>query len=266
MSISEWVLRDDHEGITTLTLNTPETLNTLSENMMTALYSHVTNIAEDPSVRVVIVRGEGQHFCAGHDLKEMSARRGDPDGGLDYFQTLFQTCSTLMLRITQLPQPVIAEVSGIATAAGCQLVASCDLAVASEDAEFATSGINIGLFCATPMVALSRTIARKHALEMLLTGEFINAQRAAMLGLVNRVVPRHQLADSTRELAATIARQTPVAIKMGKRAYYQQAAMNLKEAYTLASETMACNMMAMDTEAGIEAFINKQPMPEWSGE
>ena len=265
MSITELVSRDDKEGIATLTLNNASAINALSESMMAALCSQLDSITDDSSVRVVILRGAGKHFCAGHNLKEMIDHRGDSDGGRDYFLELFQISSHMMLRLVRLPQPVIAEVSGVATAAGCQLVASCDLAVASDEATFATSGINVGLFCSTPMVALSRNVSRKHALEMLFTGEFINAHRAADIGLVNKVVSGSHLADATRELAIAIAAKSPAAIRLGKRAFYDQATMKLEDAYKLAGEAMASNMMTSDADAGITAFINKQPIPEWSG-
>ena len=265
MPSTELVPRHDEDGIATLTLNAPNTINALSEAMMEALGSQLDRVVVDDTVRVVVIQGAGTHFCAGHNLKEMTSRRNDADGGLEYFRALFQTCSEVMLRVTQLPQPVIAEVSGIATAAGCQLVAACDLAVASNDARFATSGVNIGLFCSTPLVALSRTVARKHAMEMLLTGGFLDAEQAVGMGLVNRAVPREELAATTRQLAMDIASKTPAAIKVGKRLFYEQATLSMEEAYTMAGEVMACNMMADDTVAGIDAFIHKRPMPEWSG-
>ena len=196
----------------------------------------------------------------------MTARRADADGGYQYFQDLFATCSAMMLRIVRLPQPVIAEVKGIATAAGCQLVASCDLAVASEDASFATSGVNIGLYCSTPMVALSRNVPRKLAMEMLLLGEFLPAARVAELGLVNRVVPRDALEDASMEMARIVADKSPAAVKIGKRAFYEQAEMPLEEAYAFAGRVMAENMMARDAKAGIGAFTRKESMPDWSGE
>lgn len=233
---------------------------------MAALCQQLESIADDKSVRVVIIRGEGKHFCAGHNLKEMTTHRRDSDGGLAYYRALFKTCSAMMLRISQLPQPVIAEVSGIATAAGCQLVAACDLAIAADDAKFATSGVNIGLFCSTPLVALSRNIARKHALEMLLTGGFVDAHQAASMGLVNHIVPIDELGAATRDMATNIASKSPAAINVGKQLFYQQATMSLEDAYEVAGEAMACNMMAKDTEAGIQAFIDKAPMPQWSGE
>jgi enoyl-CoA hydratase/carnithine racemase len=214
----------------------------------------------------VILRGAGDHFCAGHNLKEMTARRADADGGSGYFNELFATCSKMMMSIVHLPQPVIAEVQGIATAAGCQLVATCDLAVAAEDARFATSGVNIGLFCSTPMVALSRNVSRKQAMEMLLLGDFVPADRAVEIGLVNRAVPRDQLSEATRAMARTIVGKAPVAIKIGKEAFYRQAEMGLAEAYAYTGAAMAENMMARDTKAGIDAFIAKAPMPEWTGD
>ncbi len=259
------VLREDRNAIATLTLNAPASINALSETMIGALSDVLDELGQDRSIKAVILRGAGDHFCAGHNLKEMTARRGDADGGHQYFQDLFATCSAMMLKIVRLPQPVIAEVSGIATAAGCQLVASCDLAVASDEARFATSGVNIGLFCSTPMVALSRNLPRKLAMEMLLLGDFLPAARVAELGLVNRVVPRDLLAPTTRGLAEQIADKSPVAVRIGKRAFYEQAEMPLEEAYAYAGRVMAENMMARDAEAGIGAFIEKTKMPNWSG-
>jgi len=258
--------RTDENGVAVLTLNAPKSINALSEGMLAALSDTLDNIAVDKSVKAVILRSAGDHFCAGHNLKEMSERRKDADGGFQYFQDLFATCSAMMLRIVRLPQPVIAEVKGIATAAGCQLVASCDLAVASEQASFATSGVNIGLFCSTPMVALSRNIARKQAMEMLLLGEFLPASRMAELGMINRVVPLEKLEDTSMQLARIIADKSPAAVKVGKRAFYEQAEMSLEEAYAFAGRVMAENMMAKDAEAGIGAFTRKESMPDWMGE
>ncbi len=263
---SDLVLRKDNAGVAILTLNAPRTINALSEEMLHALSDVLDRIAEDRSVKAVVLRSAGDHFCAGHNLKEMTARREDADGGFQYFQDLFATCSAMMLRVVRLPQPVIAEVKGFATAAGCQLVASCDLAVAAEDARFATSGVNIGLFCSTPMVALSRNVPRKHAMEMLLLGDFLPAERVAELGLVNRVVPRDRLEETALSMARTIADKAPAAIRIGKRAFYEQAEMPLEEAYAYAGRVMAENMMARDTEAGIGAFIRKEPMPDWTGD
>lgn len=260
------VLLDVEAGVATVTLNRPQSINALSEEMLSALQAVWDQLAEDRTVKAVVLRSAGEHFCAGHNLKEMTARRADEDGGQAYFNALFATCSKMMMSIVNLPQPVIAEVKGIATAAGCQLVATCDLAVAADDARFATSGVNIGLFCSTPMVALSRNLSRKHAMELLLTGEFLPAKRAAEMGLINRVVGRADLETTTQDLARMIAAKSSAAVKIGKRAFYQQAEMNLPEAYDFAGRTMAENMMTRDAEAGIGAFVTKQPLPEWTGE
>jgi len=259
------LVREDHEGVAVLTLNHAQAINALSEKMLIALQDAFDDIAGDHRVKAVILRSAGENFCAGHNLKEMTARRADPDGGFEYFKDLFATCSRMMTSVVHLPQPVIAEVKGIATAAGCQLVASCDLAVASEEARFATSGVNIGLFCSTPMVALTRNVARKFAMEMLLLGEFISAARAAEIGLVNRVVRRAELETETMRMARIIADKSPAAIRIGKRAFYEQAEMGLVDAYASAGQVMAENMLARDAEAGIGAFIAKTPMPEWTG-
>jgi enoyl-CoA hydratase/carnithine racemase len=266
MAQDQLLLREDRDGIARLRMNAPKSINALSEAMLAALSETLDDIAADRSIKAVILGSSGEHFCAGHNLKEMSLRRQDADGGFQYFQDLFATCSAMMLRVVRLPQPVIAEVRGIATAAGCQLVASCDLAVAAEDARFATSGVNIGLFCSTPMVALSRNVTRKQAMEMLLLGEFLPAARVAELGLINTVVPADQLEAETGRLAQIIAGKSPAAVKIGKRAFYEQAEMPLEEAYAFAGRVMAENMMARDTEAGIGAFIDKQPMPDWTGD
>lgn len=260
------VLLERDAGVATVTLNRPDTLNALSEDMLGALHRALDRIAGDREIKAVILRGAGNHFCAGHNLKEMTARRGDADGGKGYFTELFATCSAMMMRIVTLPQPVIAEVRGIATAAGCQLVATCDLAVAAEDTRFATSGVNIGLFCSTPMVALSRNVPRKKAMEMLLLGDFIRAEEAEAMGLINRRVPAGRLAEATRQMADKIVGKSPAAIRIGKEAFYAQAEMPLSKAYAYTGETMARNMMARDAEAGIGAFIAKTPMPEWQGE
>lgn len=260
------VLMEIQDGIATVTLNRPHALNALSEDVMAQLQDIWDSLAQNRAAKVVILRGAGDHFCAGHNLKEMTARRADTDGGAAYFNALFATCSRMMLSIVKLPQPVIAEVQGIATAAGCQLVATCDLAIATEDARFATSGVNIGLFCSTPMVALSRNVARKQAMEMLLTGDFLPAARAAEIGLINKVVPRDELAQATRAMAQKIVEKSPVAIRIGKEAFYAQAEMALAEAYAYAGAAMAHNMMARDATEGINAFISKKPMPEWTGD
>lgn len=257
---------DVENGIARVVLDRPKFINALSEEMLVALQSCLDKIAADRSIKVVILRSSGNHFCAGHNLKEMTARRTDADGGKAYFVELFETCSKLMKTIVRLPQPVIAEVRGIATAAGCQLVAACDLAVAADTAKFATSGVNIGLFCSTPMVALSRNVSRKHAMQMLLLGEFLPAQRVAEMGLVNSVVPEDQVADEAMRMARIIADKSPVAVKIGKEAFYRQAEMSLDDAYQYAGRVMAENMMARDAEAGIGAFVSKLPMPHWTGE
>lgn len=259
------VLVEIADQVATVTLNRPKAINALSEDVLAALQTVWDDLAVNPGVKAVVLRGAGAHFCAGHNLKEMNARRADDDGGHAYFNDLFARCAKMMMSIVHLPQPVIAEISGIATAAGCQLVASCDLAVASDEARFATSGVNIGLFCSTPMVALSRNVARKHAMEMLLLGEFIPADRAAQMGLVNQVVPLADLPGAARDMALKIASKAPVAVKTGKSAFYAQAEMNLAAAYEFAGRIMAENMMARDTERGIGAFVEKRPMPEWEG-
>ncbi|KAG1647583.1 Enoyl-CoA hydratase domain-containing protein 3, mitochondrial [Nymphon striatum] len=266
MVTNDLLIREDNNGVSVLTLNAPKSINALSEQMLEALSATLDDIAQDRSVKSVILRSEGDHFCAGHNLKEMTERRKDADGGFQYFQDLFATCSAMMLRIVRLPQPVIAEVKGIATAAGCQLVASCDLAIASNDARFATSGVNIGLFCSTPMVALSRNVPRKLAMEMLLLGEFLPAARVAEMGLVNRVVPRDDLENASMEMARIIADKSAAAVKIGKRAFYEQTEMPLEEAYAFAGQVMAENMMARDAKAGIGAFTRKEQMPEWTGD
>ena len=257
------VLLSVDDGVATVTINNPRAMNALSEDVLQALQETWDDLATNSDVKAVILRGAGNHFCAGHNLKEMTARRGDEDGGKAYFNDLFERCSKMMLSIVNLPQPVIVQVQGIATAAGCQLVATCDLAVAADDARFATSGVNIGLFCSTPMVALSRNIPRKLAMEMLLLGDFIPAARAAEIGLINRVVPAAELDGAAMAMARQIVGKAPVAVRTGKRAFYEQAEMPLEDAYAFAGRTMADNMMARDTRAGIDAFIAKEPMPEW---
>lgn len=253
------VLREDTNGITTLTLNRPRQFNALSEAVLTALQSELDNIAKDDSVRVVIIAARGKAFCAGHDLKEM---RANPNQ--DYYADLFKQCSRMMMTINRLPQPVIAKVQGIATAAGCQLVAACDLAVSVDSARFATSGIRVGLFCSTPAVAVSRNLSRKQALEMLLTGDFVDAQTALQQGLLNRVVPAEKLDAAIQELVEAIVSKSSVAVATGKQMFYKQLEMGLEEAYQYASEVMACNMMTEDVAEGIDAFIQKRP-PVWQG-
>ncbi|MBU6494266.1 MAG: enoyl-CoA hydratase [Burkholderiales bacterium] len=248
----------DAQGVVTLTLNRPRQFNALSEAMLGALQQALEAVAADDTARVVIIGGAGPAFCAGHDLKEMRAAPS-----LAYYQALFAQCSRLMLTIQRLPQPVIARVHGLATAAGCQLVAMCDLAVAADAARFAVSGINYGLFCATPGVALSRNVLRKQAMEMLLTGEFIDANAARERGLVNRVVPLDRLDDELGALARTICAKPAVAVAAGKGLFYRQLETGIEAAYQLAGQTMACNMMAEDALEGVQAFIEKRP-PQWS--
>ncbi len=248
------LLRDDRNGVATLTLNRPRQFNALSAAMLDALQSAVDAITADNAVRVVVIAGAGRAFCAGHDLKEM---RADPSPVFQ--QTLFSQCSRFMVALSRMPQPVIARVQGIATAAGCQLVAACDLAVAADDARFAVSGINLGLFCATPSVALSRNVSRKQAFEMLVTGDMIDAETALQRGLVNRVVPAADLDAEVARLAGVIAAKSPAAIAAGKRLFYRQLEMGVEAAYQLASQTMACNMLEADACAGIDGFINRKP-------
>ena len=254
--------RTDADGIAHLNLNAPEKLNALSEAMLDALQGHFDALQGDRSVRAVIISGSGKAFCAGHDLKEMTAGRQAEDGGKAYFNHLFDKCARMMTSIPKMPQPVIAQVHGIATAAGCQLVASCDLAVAGQGTQFGVNGVNIGLFCSTPMVALSRNIPRKQAFEMLTTGQFIDADRAMSLGLVNRVVAHDELAAETRALADTVAGKLAVAVKIGKEAFYNQLQMPVEAAYAYAGDVMVTNMLHRDTEEGISAFLEKRP-PDW---
>lgn len=254
--------RHDANAVATLTMNAPERLNALSDEMLAALLAEFDGLAQDTSVRAVILRGTGKAFCAGHDLKQMTAGRQAEDGGKAYFKDLFDRCARMMTSITRLPQPVIAQVHGIATAAGCQLVATCDMAVAATGTRFGVNGVNIGLFCSTPMVALTRNIPRKQAFEMLTTGQFIPAERAEALGLVNHVVPEAQLEDATRQLAETVAGKLGAAVRIGKSAFYTQAEMDLDDAYAYAGDVMVDNMLYRDTQEGIAAFLDKRP-PDW---
>ncbi len=256
------VLRDDAEAIATLTLNNPAKLNALSEAMLEALQTELDRIAGDRAVRAVVLRGAGKAFCAGHDLREMTAARQSEDGGRGYFEALFAQCAAMMMTIPTLPQPVIAEVHGIATAAGCQLAATCDLVVAAEDARFGVNGVNIGLFCSTPMVALTRVMGRKAVFEMLVTGEFIEAGEARRLGLVNRVVEPERLGAESRALALRIAGKLGPVVTIGKRAFYEQAELGLADAYAHTGSVMAGNMMRADTAEGIGAFLDKRA-PDW---
>ncbi len=251
------LLREDAGGVCTLTLNRPDQYNALSEAMLEALQSAFDAIAADSSVRVVVLAARGKAFCAGHDLKEMRARPAQA-----YYEALFKKCSRMMATITRLPQPVVARVHGIATAAGCQLVATCDLAVASSEASLSTSGINVGLFCMTPGVALARNVNRKDAFEMLFTGEIVSAEQARDIGLINRVVPPAELDAAIAGLAQSIIAKSQAAITAGKRVFYKQLEMGLEAAYEYASEEMARNMMFHDAGEGIDAFIGKRK-PVW---
>jgi enoyl-CoA hydratase/carnithine racemase len=256
------LLRGDIDGIALLSLNRPQARNTLSEAMLAALQGEFASIADDDQVRAVIISHNGPAFSAGHDMKEMTAHRSDPDRGRNYFKALMERCSALMMSIQKLPQPVIAAVEGVATAAGCQLVASCDLAVASETARFSTPGVHIGLFCSTPMVALSRNVANKHAMEMLLTGDMVSADDAYRIGLVNRVVKAGKASEHALELARQIASKSMLTVKLGKEAFYRQRELNLADAYKLTIDVMVDNMLARDAEEGIGAFIEKRD-PTW---
>jgi enoyl-CoA hydratase/carnithine racemase len=257
--MTDILLRHDSEHIATLTLNRPAARNALSMGLMEALDAELAAIAEDRTVAAVIIAGNGPAFCAGHDLREIRANPAQ-----EAYQAVFALCSRLMQRIVRLPQPVIAQVHGVATAAGCQLVASADLAVAAQSARFATPGVDIGLFCSTPMVALTRAVGRKAAMEMLLTGEMVPAERARELGLVNRVAPDAGLRDATLALARQIASKSPLTVAIGKEAFYRQAEMDLPTAYNYASEVMTRNMLARDAAEGIDAFLAKR-QPQWSG-
>lgn len=253
------LLRSDRNGIARLTLNRPHARNALTLSLMAALDAELAAIALDPAIRVVVIAGAGPAFCSGHDLREMRAR---PQR--EAFDETFGLCSRLMQDIVNLPKPVIARVHGIATAAGCQLVATCDLAVAADTAHFATPGVDIGLFCSTPMVALTRAVGRKAAMEMLLTGESIDAAKAQALGLVNRVVPETELDAAVAVLAETIAGKSPLTLAIGKEAFYRQTEMPLADAYAYAAEVMTRNMLARDAAEGIDAFLQKRP-PVWTG-
>lgn len=255
--------RQDAGGVATLTMNAPERLNALSDAMIAGLGARFDALSDDTSVRVVVLKGAGRAFCPGHDLKEMTQGRQAEDGGKAYFADLFARCASMMLKIPALPQPVIAQVHGVAAAAGCQLVASCDMAVAAQGTRFGVNGVNIGLFCSTPMVALTRNVAPKHAFEMLTTGELIDAARAAEIGLINRVVAPDALEDATRAMAETVASKLGAAVRIGKRAFYEQIGMTRAEAYAYTGEVMVENMLWRDTAEGIAAFIEKRP-PDWS--
>jgi len=252
------------EGVLRITLANPPA-NVLSLGVMTALQQEIDRAANDAEVRVVVLAARGKVFCAGHDLKEMTGARNSADGGRAFFEKTFDVCSRLMQSIVRLSRPVIAEVDGIATAAGCQLVATCDLAIASDRASFGVNGIDVGLFCTTPGVAITRGLKPKHAMEMLLTGEMVDASTAREFGLVNRVVPAEYLTQVVQKYAATIAAKSPVAVRMGKEAFYKQREMDLAEAYDYTARVMVENMLAKDACEGIDAFITKRK-PKWTGE
>jgi len=253
------LIRDKDDGIATLTLNRPGHFNALSSDMLNELQTALDDVKADNSIQVVIIAANGKGFCAGHDLKEI---RSSVDKA--FHQELFDRCSKMMLTIHNMPQPVIAQIDGLATAAGCQLVANCDLAIASMESRFAVSGINLGLFCSTPAVPLSRNLSRKQAMRMLLTGDFISAEQAQAYGLINEAVESNELKQATMNLAHKIAAKSPVAIKLGKQMFYHQLTLDLSAAYTFAAETMACNMDSEDAREGIDAFFEKRK-PEWAG-
>lgn len=254
------LLVEKNDAIATVTLNRPRQRNALSRSLIADLRQALADIDRDAAIRLVILAGAGPAFCAGHDLKEI---RANPDRA--FLQGLFEECSGLMLALQSIRQPIIARVHGVATAAGCQLVASCDLAVAASDARFATPGVNIGLFCSTPMVALSRAVSRKTAMEMLLTGEMVDAETARQYGLINRIAVPDELASVTDDLAHTILSKSPVALKIGKSAFYRQIEMGVEDAYDYVSQVMTENMLERETEQGVDAFLNKQP-PPWQSE
>lgn len=256
------LLRETVGPVAVLTLNRPQQRNSLSEDLLELLAREIAAIAADRSVRAVVIAANGPGFCAGHDLKEITAHRSEADRGRAYFERIMEKCAGVMKALINLPQPVIAAVHGVATAAGCQLVASCDLAIAGRDAQFATPGVNIGLFCSTPMVALTRNVSRKHAMEMLLTGELISADRAYEIGLVNRVVQPGAERDAAIAMARQIASKSALTMKIGKEAFYRQAEMILADAYKYASAVMVENMLARDAAEGIGAFVDKRA-PKW---
>lgn len=251
------------DGVLTLSLNRPDQRNSLNQELMSAITAAIVAAGDDPEVRVIVLAANGPAFCAGHDLKEMTAHRSDPDDGKQFYEDTMRQCSTMMQAIVRCPKPVIARVHGIATAAGCQLVASCDLAVAADTARFATPGVNLGLFCSTPMVALSRNLSRKHAMEMLLVGEMQAASRAEEIGLINKAVPEDELDAEVKNFAEKIAKKSTYAIAIGKEAFYEQVENKLSDAYDYASDVMVRNMLAEEAEEGIDAFFSKR-VPKWS--
>tara|TARA_B100001175_G_C19506194_1_gene640992 strand:- start:1063 stop:1881 length:819 start_codon:yes stop_codon:yes gene_type:complete len=258
-SSEDLVIRNEENSVVTLTLNRPKQFNALSEAMLKILQRELDSISNNENLRLVILQGAGNVFSAGHDLKEMIANRKE-----EYYQNLFLQCSKMMMTLNRMPQPIIAKVHGIATAAGCQLVAACDLAVAAEGTRFATSGINVGLFCSTPAVPVSRNISRKRAMELLLTGEFIDAETALNWGLLNRVVPVRKIDEETQKLAEAILSKSSLAVFTGKKMFYKQLEHKMEDAYTFAGKIMACNMMAEDVSEGVDAFINKR-QAVWKG-
>ncbi|MXZ50506.1 MAG: enoyl-CoA hydratase [Rhodobacteraceae bacterium] len=258
----EILLRNDKNKIAYLVFNKPEKLNVLSEEMLAALYDQLIKLENDEAIRCIVLTGKGKAFCAGHDLSELTLGRQTPDGGQEYFQKIFDMCSKLMQKIQEVPQPVIAQVNGPAVAAGCQLVATCDLAIAGESAKFGVNGVNIGLFCSTPMVALTRNINLKNAFELLVSGKIIKPEEAQRLGLINRVVSDETLDEEVNELASLISSKLSAAVKIGKKAFYKQAEMPLDEAYDFAGEVMVTNMLYRDTREGINAFLEKRK-PDW---
>jgi len=256
--------RHDAVGVATLTLNSPSSRNALSMGMVEALSGALAAIAADPGVRVIVLAGEGPAFSSGHDLREIAAHRNDRDGGRELYERLMRGCAQMMRAVVELPKPVIAAIEGVATAAGCQLVAACDLAIAGDGARFATPGVNIGLFCSTPLVAIARTISRKHAMEMALTGELYSAAEAERFGLVNRVVPAGQALAEARKLAARLATRSAATLAIGKKTFFPQLELNLADAYDLASRAMVENLLHPDADEGIGAFLEKRP-PRWEG-
>ena len=259
----EILLRNDLDKIAHLTFNRPDKLNVLSEEMLGKLYEHLCSIENDESIKCIVLGGQGKAFCAGHDLAELTLGRQAPDGGQEYYQKIFNLCSKVMQKIQEIPQPVIAQVQGPAVAAGCQLVATCDLAIAGTSAKFGVNGVNIGLFCSTPMVALTRNIQLKSAFELLVTGRIINSDEAQSLGLVNRVVPDDALEEAVTQMATLVSSKLSAAVKIGKQAFYQQAQMPLDKAYEYAGEVMVTNMLYRDTKEGISAFLEKRK-PDWN--
>lgn len=256
------LLSDCQQGILRLTLNDPARRNALSQALMAELATVLQSAADDSAVRVIVIAANGPAFCAGHDLKEITAARAEPDKGLALFERLIDSCAVLMQQIANHPKPIIAEVAGVATAAGCQLVASCDLAVAAQSARFATPGVNIGLFCSTPMVALSRNVHTKHAMELLLLGDMVSAQRAEQIGLINHAVAEEELTATAMAMAAKIASKSSYTLQVGKQAFYNQLHKPLDEAYRYTAQVMVNNLLAADANEGICAFIDKRP-PQW---